>query len=271
MSNPACSTAFITCSAMGFSPSTVRILAGLAVSTCHLATLGSALRKGVTARRQLAQLMLVLNCRDFMGKKLRNCVLICVAPLLLKLMAIYQAGFSLIPKQAVLDKYGRIPPRLIMTLGQEDWPVIESFDSENLDTVEYEPEINWWQNGIEAKHLKNALERVIAHTPETEYSPTMLHFGSYNGNDAIICFDAETGQIEEAGIRLDLRQDLDFLLNQLIICCKDLDLLLLSKDGELIQPDKRELTKSIKHSSAFSFLTNPDQFLAGLFLAGLKA
>ena len=63
ISNPACETDFTISSGMGFAPSTVRILSGLLVSTLHFCTLASASRKGVTARTQLAQLMLVLNFR----------------------------------------------------------------------------------------------------------------------------------------------------------------------------------------------------------------
>ena len=63
ISNPAWATDFMISSGMGFSPSTVRIFSELFVSTLHLLTLASASRKGVTARTQLAQLMLVLNFR----------------------------------------------------------------------------------------------------------------------------------------------------------------------------------------------------------------
>ncbi len=163
-------------------------------------------------------------------------------------MAIYQYHLTVIPRQSILRHWDIIPVKVQV----HDNP---AFDEDDLINVK------WWDK--EQVDFGAFEKRILSFADKVEWTKKFKDGGSYGDNDTndISIRMDETGQLAEFSFRIDLREiDKDFFNNVLTIL-KDLDTLLLDRQGNLFEPTHESLTDSIKKSNAFKFVTNPTDFL----------
>lgn len=177
-------------------------------------------------------------------------------------MAIHQYPLSFIPRAVMLKTCGRIPQQLLPADWREEW-LPQDHDKVAPDVFHYEPEFDWWQNAVSPRELEAEFNAILPRTPETEFSPSLLHFGSYSSHDASICLDERSGAIESAGFRLDLTKELRTLVEAILALCEKLDLVLLGLHDEIIATGQA-LASSIMKSRPYRFLQDPEGYLAQL-------
>lgn len=178
-------------------------------------------------------------------------------------MAIHQYPLSFVPHAVLLRTCGRIPQQLSPKGWREEW-LLQDYDKVALDMFEYEPEFDWWQNTVSVLELEAEFNTILPRTPETEYCPTLLHFGSYDSHDASISLDESNSMVESAGFRLDLTKELNPLVEAILMLCKKLDLILLGSYDEVIAPTSQAVAAAISRSRSYGFVQSPEGYLARL-------
>lgn len=165
-----------------------------------------------------------------------------------KEMAIYQYHLTVIPRQTILRQSDVIP----VTVQVHDNP---SLDEDDLKTVK------WWEK--EQVDFKTVEKRILSFADQVEWTKgheEWKTFGDNNTNDITI-ENRELKYLNGFSFRIDLRGiDKSFIDNVLTIV-KDLNCLLLDKQGNLYEPTFENLSANIKNSNAFKFVTNPTDFL----------
>ncbi|MCC6725020.1 MAG: hypothetical protein IT258_10955 [Saprospiraceae bacterium] len=181
-------------------------------------------------------------------------------------MAIYQFGFTVIPKSGVLDKYGQVPERL--HIDYEAWEKYRKTlkYNGNDDSPNFEDALtfDWW---------KNSNKNAIAFIEVVDSIAKRSNWGNFDeyiswknagdeiaDEDAFIEFENVSKRIKEFGFRFDLRFGVnEFLFTLLDLCAKN-EMLLLDKRGNLIEPRIDLVFKLVQTSNAHRFVTNPSKF-----------
>lgn len=85
-------------------------------------------------------------------------------------------------------------------------------------------------------------------------------------NDASISLNPDQNRIEGFQFRIDLRKasNITNVLQSILELCKRHDLVLINLKGEILNPEFKDISESLRMSNASSFVTNPMQFFENL-------
>jgi len=98
--------------------------------------------------------------------------------------------------------------------------------------------------------------------PEKSWSDHIKQYGVLD--KTCIEFSFEDGVLEEVSVRIDLRNITSELVNEIIDFIRSNDAIILSNEGALFEPSKKEIITMIKSSEACKFVVNPREFLSNL-------
>jgi hypothetical protein len=163
-------------------------------------------------------------------------------------MAIYQYHLTVIPRQSLLRQWDIIPVKVQV----HDNP---AFDEDDLINVK------WWdKEQIDFGTIEKAILEFADQVEWTNRSEDVKTFGDEDKNDITIVKN-ELGHLDVMSSRIDLREiDRSFIDNVLTIV-KELNCVLLDRQGNLFEPTPENLSDNTKKSNAFKFVTNPTDFL----------
>ena len=185
-------------------------------------------------------------------------------------MAIWQYQLNIVPKSAVLEKYGTIPNELLIDdKGWEEyWENIE--DVENLPEPNFEDAktIKWWNNiKLDIKKTSEQIDKLVTRASWAKDSTDSVNWkGSSDikeDNDCFISFDPKTQIIEDFHFRTDLRkkENIEKFLNGMLNLCEQNNFLVYNSKGILFEPNQELIFDDLQKSNAVSFLTDPEKFL----------
>jgi hypothetical protein len=175
-------------------------------------------------------------------------------------LAIYQYHITLIPRQSLVDKFGTIPNKL--TIDNAAWT--KHWDKADINAdYDFEDAMNilWW---IDRQIPFKTIEPFIdSFTKLVDWSKNSTDYKSYGDNDTNDFSIGLTNDdcIEDFGCRLDLRELDRSFIDNILSLAKQLDCLLMDKQGNLFEPTFDKLVDSIKQSNSFKFVSNPTDFL----------
>jgi hypothetical protein len=185
-------------------------------------------------------------------------------------MAIYQFGFTVIPKSVVLEKYSQVPERL--HIDNEAWE--EYYQQLDFDKMEETPGFedaltyHWWKfSKVKAETIIQVVDSIAkrAFWSNSEDSITWKNEGEdIADEDVYLGFDTQSNLIKEFAFRIDLRFGVNKFLLTLIELCVKYDLLLMDKRGNLIEPRIESISHLVSTSNAHRFVSNPSQFFNDL-------
>jgi hypothetical protein len=188
-------------------------------------------------------------------------------------MAVWQFNLTVIPKNALIEKYGFVPDKLFVDL--KEWQQFqkdkiakkEIFNGDYKDALSQ----NWWllcnKSAMEIVHQMDKIVRRADYGTDTRvYWKTSFSDEEQKiDNDASLGINAETGKIEALNFRADLREPSLIFLNKMMELARLYDWVFMDTiKGSIAQPNKEEVGKLIENSNAFRFLQNPRQFLEDL-------
>lgn len=164
-------------------------------------------------------------------------------------MAIYQYHLTVIPRQSILQHWDIIPTKIEI----DNNP---AFDEDDLINV------RWWnKEQIKFEAIEQMISKFLGQVEWTKKSSDFKTFGDNETNDITIV-RADCGQLlEELSFRIDLRKIDRVFIDNMFAIVKDLDCLLLDRQGNLFEPSNENLADNVKKSNAFKFVTNPIDFL----------
>lgn len=160
-------------------------------------------------------------------------------------MAINQYHLTVVPRQNVLRHWDMIPVKVQL----RDNPEFDSFADTAWDKVQVDFGL------IEKK--------ILSFASKIEWTKKFEDGGVYgdNATNDVSIYKDEQGHLTDFSFRINLvRIDRQFI-NSILTITKDLDTLLLDKQGNLFEPTLENLINNIKKSNAFKFVTNPTDFL----------
>jgi hypothetical protein len=185
-------------------------------------------------------------------------------------MAVWQYLLIVIPKKAILEKYGEIPNELL--IDHEGW---EKYWG-NIADIEILPEpdfedantIKWWTNiNLDINETSEQIDKLVSRADWGQDSINCINWkGSSENkedNDCFISFDPNTQTVDEFQFRTDLRnkENSTKFLNGMLNLCQQNNLMVLNSNGVLFEAKSELIFNDIKRSSAATFLSDPATFL----------
>jgi hypothetical protein len=186
-------------------------------------------------------------------------------------MAVWQYQLNIIPKKAILEKYGEIPKELFIDYdGWEKYWANVSFDN-GIPEPEFEDAktTKWWTDvRIDIKKIIDNIDQLVerGNWNDDEKSGFVGWKGDpeqEEDNDGHISYDKDTNIISEFQFRTDLRnkENATKFLNGMLNLCKQNDLMVFNTNGILFEPKPELIFEDLKKSNAITFLTDPIKFL----------
>ncbi len=186
-------------------------------------------------------------------------------------MAVWQYQLNIIPKKAILEKYGEIPNELFIDYDswKKYWENV-SFDSE-IPEPEFEDAktTKWWTDvRIDIKKVINQVDQLVKRGDLNDDENS--GFVGWKGdskkeedNDGHIAYDIDTNIISEFQFRTDLRnkENVSKFLSGMLKICEQNDLMVFNASGILFEPKLEIIFEDLKKSNAVEFLTDPIKFL----------
>lgn len=184
-------------------------------------------------------------------------------------MAIWQYQLYIIPKEAVIDKYGEIPEKLFIDkqAWKKYWENIKYVDGFPEPDFEDATTMRWWRNiNLDIKDTAAQIDKLVK---RADWSNAKDYIGwkgdtdNEEDNDCHISFDEITNEINEFQFRIDLRNKayaIKFIDGMLEICAKN-NLYVMNINGYLFAPDSELILEDIKKSDAEKFLTDPGKLI----------
>tara|TARA_R110002051_G_scaffold324078_1_gene419942 strand:- start:59 stop:697 length:639 start_codon:yes stop_codon:yes gene_type:complete len=186
-------------------------------------------------------------------------------------MAVWQYQLNIIPKKAILEKYGSIPNELL--IDHDGWE--KYWENVNFDNGFPEPDfedaktIKWWTNTkFDIRKATEQIDKLVSRGDWNDDEDS--GFIGWKGdsdkledNDAHIAYDKKTNVISEFQFRTDLRkrENITEFLNGMLNLCEQNDLMIFNTDGILFEPKSELIYENLKKSNAVEFLTDPEKFL----------
>ncbi|WP_179320715.1 hypothetical protein [Winogradskyella helgolandensis] len=165
---------------------------------------------------------------------------------------------SVLPQKKIEERYfGKIPKQLEINYGE--WEIYWANYDEELDNEpEFEDAIStkWWKEYyIDIEELKIELDKITLD----------INFDNKNVHNVKLKYSKQENFIENFQFSIDLI-DTDFnFLNSLLELCNQYECLLMDKNnGNLCNPNIRELAKLIEKSNRKKFLKNPIELLENM-------
>jgi hypothetical protein len=184
-------------------------------------------------------------------------------------MAIHQHDISLIPKQSIVDRFGKIPSKLFIDHESR----INHVDTKNFDDeISFQDDltINYWKNHrLKFSDIESYIDASFKLIEWTKESEDFKSFGDYNDNDMSVSFNADNF-ISGIDFRINVANLNNDVLSNVLILTRYLDCLLVDKQGNLFEPSEDNLIRSINKSNAFKFNSNPKDFLDKLSSGEIK-
>ena len=186
-------------------------------------------------------------------------------------MAVWQYQLNIIPKKAILEKYGSIPNELL--IDHDGWETYweNLVDIDNLPEPNFEDAktIKWWTNiKIDIKKITQEIDKLVSRgdwndDEESGFIGWKGDTEKEEDNDGHIAYDKNTNIISEFQFRTDLRnkQNATKFLNGMLKICEQNDLMVLNTNGILLEPKLELIFDDLKKSNAVHFLTDPEDFL----------
>ncbi len=186
-------------------------------------------------------------------------------------MAVWQYQLNIIPKKAILEKYGSIPNELL--IDHDGWE--KYWENVNFDNGFPEPDfedaktIKWWTNTkLDIRKTTEQVDPLVSRGDWNDDEDS--GFIGWKGdsdkledNDAHIAYDKKTNIISEFQFRADLRkrENITEFMNGMLNLCEQNDLMVFNTGGILFQPKSEFINEDLKKSNAVEFLTDPEKFL----------
>ena len=181
-------------------------------------------------------------------------------------MATYQFLTFVLPKKSVEKKYRGIPKQL--EIKHAEWE--KYFDNWDVElNVAPEPEFEdaittkWWKElPINIAELRSEIDKIIPRTSWNNES-WKIENGEVD-HDLSIDYNEKENYIEDFRFRTDLRDSTLTFLNSMLDLCDRNEWILMDENGNLCNPNIKELAELIKDSNPDKFLRNPIEFLDNL-------
>ncbi len=171
-------------------------------------------------------------------------------------MAVWQYQLNIIPKKAIIERYGKIPNEL--SVDKDGW---ESY-WDNLNDIENLPEpnfedartIKWWNNvKIDIKETINKIDNLVSRANWGNTINTKNWKGNSDlkeDNDCFLSFDPKHQIIEDFYFRTDMRKvkKSDKFLSGMLRICQDNNLMVYNKNGNLFEPRLELIQNDIKNN-----------------------
>ena len=177
-------------------------------------------------------------------------------------MATYQFLTFVLPRKPIEKKYGGIPKQL--EIKHAEWE--KYWDNWNMELneaagPEFEDAIStkWWKGiQINIAELRDEIDKIIPRASWNNES-WKIENGEVD-HDLSIDYNEKENFIEDFRFRTDLRDsELNFLNSMLELCDRN-DWILMNEDGNLCNPNIKELEELLKISKAHLYITNPTKF-----------
>ncbi|WP_299782790.1 hypothetical protein [uncultured Formosa sp.] len=181
-------------------------------------------------------------------------------------MATYQFLTFVLPRKPIEKKYGGIPKQL--EIKHAEWEKYwENYDVEMNEAPEPEFEdaitTKWWKGiQINIAELRNEIDQIIPRASWNNES-WKIENGEVD-HDLSIDYNEKENFIDDFRFRTDLRDSKLNFLNSMLELCDRNDWILMDENGNLCNPNIRELAKLLKNSKAHLFITNPTEFFDNL-------
>ena len=181
-------------------------------------------------------------------------------------MATYQFLTFVLPRKPIEEKYDGIPKQL--EIKHAEWEKYwENYDVELNDAPEpkFKDAIStkWWKEiQIDIAELRNEIDKVI---PRASWNTESwkIENGEVD-HDLSIDYNEKENFIEDFRFRTDLRATkLDFLNAMLELCDRN-NWILMDENGNLSNPNIKDLAELLKNSKAHLYITNPTKFFENL-------
>ena len=130
-----------------------------------------------------------------------------------------------------------------------------AFDEDDLINVK------WWDDvRVDFAAVE---KRILIFADKIEWTKTFENGGDYGNNDTndISIVKSTLGHVDEFSFRIDLREIDRSFIGKVLTIVKDLDCLLIDRQGNLFEPTPDNLADNLKSSNAFKFVANPTDFL----------
>jgi len=185
-------------------------------------------------------------------------------------MAVWQYQLNIVPKKAILEKYGTIPNELL--INNEGWVKYweDIVDIENLPEPDFEDAktIKWWTDiKLEIKKTSEQIDKLVTRANWGQDSLDSINWKGNSeikeDNDCFLSFDPKTQIIEDFHFRADLRkkENITIFLNGMLNLCEQNDLMVFNTKGVLFESKTELIFEDLKKSNAVKFLTDPKKFL----------
>ncbi|SRX76528.1 hypothetical protein [Aequorivita antarctica] len=185
-------------------------------------------------------------------------------------MAVWQYQLNIVPKKAVLEKYGTIPNELL--IDDESWEQYweNIVDIENLPKPNFEDAntIKWWTDiKLDLKKTAEQIDKLVTRANWGQNSSDCINWKGNSevkeDNDCFISFDPNSQIIEDFHFRVDLRkkENITKFLSGMLNLCEQNNLMVFNINGVLFEPKSDLIYEDLKKSNTVAFLTDPEKFL----------
>jgi hypothetical protein len=105
--------------------------------------------------------------------------------------------------------------------------------------------------------------RILSFADKVDWTKEFEDGGSYgdNATNDVSIYKNGRGNLTDFSFRINLVQIDSYFINNILTIAKELDALLLDKQGNLFAPTHEKLADNIKNSDSFQFVNNPTDFL----------
>ncbi|WGH76788.1 hypothetical protein P8625_06475 [Tenacibaculum tangerinum] len=185
-------------------------------------------------------------------------------------MAVWQYQLNIIPRKAILEKYGEIPKTLFIDFDgwEKYWENVDYNNGFPDPDFEDAKTIKWWANTLlDINDISKQIDKLVARAQWGNESSNSINWkgnsNNYEDNDCYISYNKTKKTINEFQFRVDLRKKENFslFLKGILELCKKNELMVFNTNGALFEPKIEVIYEDLKKSNAVAFLTDPEKFL----------
>ncbi len=187
-------------------------------------------------------------------------------------MAIYQYNISLLPRQPIIDKFGKVPSKLFIDHEARQEFLANTTDFDAAFNFQDDLTIDWWKD--RRVRFKDIQTYIFSFSKPIEWTKDFEDLKSYMDNEdsdndlSIDIFDNE--YIQEFSFRINVARLSPAFIGHIITIANNLDCVIVDRHGNLFEPTYQHIADSIKSSNAFRFCTNPKDFFDKLSTGEIK-
>ncbi len=176
-------------------------------------------------------------------------------------MAIYQFYLAVIPKKGIGEYLGEIPNKLEVDFQKRAENILKN--EKVFDYFEFIQHKSWEIANIDSREIIKEIDQKLdrADWGNDHESNNWKTETNEVDNDSWILIDSNRHRIKEFTFRADLRQPKLKFLIEMVKLAKEKELLLIDKNGNLVEPEIEDVIKLVKKSNAYKYVQNPNVFL----------